>query len=41
MAVDLLNVKGLQEFDQSLKPFAKAMNIQFRPLLNAGKSPLD
>ena len=24
-----------------LKPFSKAMNIQFRPLLNAGKSPLD
>ncbi len=34
-------MKGLQAFDQSLKPFAKAMNIQFRPLLNAGKSPLD
>ena len=34
-------MKGLQEFDQSLKPFSKAMNIQFRPLLNAGKSPLD
>ena len=34
-------LKGLQEFDQSLKPFSKAMNIQFRPLLNAGKSPLD
>ena len=34
-------LKGFQEFDQSLKPFSKAMNIQFRPLLNAGKSPLD
>ena len=35
-------LKGLHEFDQSLKPFSKAMNIQFRPLLNsAGKSPLD
>jgi hypothetical protein len=32
---------GFQTFDQSLKPFAKAMQIQFRPLLNAGKSPLD
>lgn len=32
---------GFQRFDQSLKPFAKAMQIQFRPLLNAGKSPLD
>ena len=34
-------IKGFQAFDQSLKPFSKAMNIQFRPLLNAGKSPLD
>ena len=34
-------LKGMQEFDQSLKPFSKAMNIQFRPMLNAGKSPLD
>jgi len=34
-------IKGLQQFDQSLKPFSKAMNIQFRPMLNAGKSPLD
>lgn len=34
-------IKGFQEFDQSLKPFASAMHIQFRPLLNAGKSPLD
>lgn len=35
-------VRGLQDFDQSLKPFAKAMNIQFRPMINnAGKSPLD
>ena len=34
-------LKGFQEFDQSLKPFASAMHIQFRPLLNAGKSPLD
>ena len=32
---------GFQQFDQSLKPFSKAMAIQFRPLLNAGKSPLD
>jgi hypothetical protein len=34
-------IAGLQRFDQSLKPFATAMQIQFRPLLNAGKSPLD
>jgi hypothetical protein len=34
-------LKGFQQFDQSLKPFAAGMNIQFRPLLNAGKSPLD
>jgi hypothetical protein len=34
-------IKSFQAFDQSLKPFSKAMNIQFRPLLNAGKSPLD
>ena len=33
---------GFQQFDQSLKPFSKAMKIQFRPMLNsAGKSPLD
>lgn len=33
---------GLQQFDQSLKPFSKAMQIQFRPMLNdAGKSPID
>lgn len=32
---------GFQQFDQSLKPFSMAMQIQFRPLLNAGKSPLD
>lgn len=34
-------ITGFQAFDQSLKPFSKAMNIQFRPMLNAGKSPLD
>jgi hypothetical protein len=34
-------LKGFQQFNQSLKPFAAAMHIQFRPLLNAGKSPLD
>lgn len=35
-------LKGFQQFDQSLKPFAAAMHIQFRPLINeAGKSPLD
>ena len=28
---------GFQQFDQSLKPFSKAMNIQFRPLLNCGQ----
>jgi hypothetical protein len=34
-------IEGLQQFDRSLKPFATAMQIEFRPLLNAGKSPLD
>ncbi len=33
---------GFQQFDQSIKPFATAMKIQFRPIINnAGKSPLD
>jgi hypothetical protein len=33
---------GFQQFDKSLKPFATAMKIQFRPMLNdAGPSPLD
>ncbi len=32
---------GFQQFNYSLKPFSKAMDIQFRPMLNAGKSPLD
>ena len=31
---------GFQQFDQALKPFATAMKIQFRPMINsAGKSP--
>jgi hypothetical protein len=35
-------IAGFQQFDQSLKPFATAMKIQFRPILsNAGPSPLD
>ncbi len=33
---------AFQHFDQSLKPFATAMQIQFRPIINsAGKGPLD
>ena len=34
-------IEGLQQFGRSLKPFATEMEIEFRPLLNAGKSPLD
>jgi len=35
-------LSGFQQFDQSIKPFATAMKIQFRPIINsAGKSPLD
>lgn len=35
-------IAGLQKYEQSLKPFATDMKVQFRPLLNnAGKSPID
>ena len=35
-------IAGFQQFDQSLKAFATAMKIQFRPMItSAGKSPLD
>lgn len=35
-------IAGLQQYNEAIKPFSKAMNIQFRPIISdAGKSPLD